>query len=111
MGYEPQNHLPKFSLIHYLRYSIRYYQCAEQSSQRYYSLSAQIQRESQDYYRLLEATQKGSMDVTEKVGYEFSGGPFNFGIRSFAASSLGLVSNFTATDSAHCARTGSALAK
>lgn len=38
---------------------------AEQSSQRYYSLSAQIQRERKDYYRLLEATQKGSMDVTE----------------------------------------------
>jgi len=37
----------------------------EQSSQRYYSLSAQIQRERKDYYRLLEATQKGSMDVTE----------------------------------------------
>ncbi len=38
---------------------------AEHSSQRYYSLSAQIQRERKDYYRLLETTQKGSMEVTE----------------------------------------------
>lgn len=37
---------------------------AEQSAQRYYSLSAQIQRERNDYYNLLEATQKGDMDVT-----------------------------------------------
>jgi Fic family protein len=37
---------------------------AEQSAQRYYSLSAQIQRERNDYYDRLEATQKGNMDVT-----------------------------------------------
>ena len=37
---------------------------AEASAQRYYSLSAQIQRERQDYYDRLEATQKGDMDVT-----------------------------------------------
>lgn len=37
---------------------------AEQSAQRYYSLSAQIQRERNDYYNLLEATQRGDMDVT-----------------------------------------------
>jgi Fic family protein len=37
---------------------------AEQSTQRYYSLSAQIQRERNDYYERLEATQKGDMDVT-----------------------------------------------
>ena len=37
---------------------------SEQSSQRFYSLSAQIQRERNDYYQLLEHTQKGSMDVT-----------------------------------------------
>ena len=37
---------------------------AEGSSQRFYSLSAQIQRERQDYYEMLERTQKGSMDVT-----------------------------------------------
>lgn len=37
---------------------------AEQSSQRFYSLSAQIQRERLAYYTLLEATQKGSLDVT-----------------------------------------------
>jgi Fic family protein len=37
---------------------------AEESSRRYYSLSAQIQRERSDYYYRLEATQKGDMDVT-----------------------------------------------
>ena len=37
---------------------------AEQSAQRFYSLSAQIQRERSDYYDLLERTQKGTMDVT-----------------------------------------------
>lgn len=38
---------------------------AEQSAQRYYSLSARIQRERSDYYDRLEATQKGDMDVTD----------------------------------------------
>lgn len=38
---------------------------AEASSQRYYSLAAQIQRERKAYYERLEATQKGTMDVTE----------------------------------------------
>ncbi len=33
---------------------------AEQSLQRFYSLSAQIQREHKDYYDQLEAAQKGS---------------------------------------------------
>ena len=37
---------------------------ADQSPQRFYSLSAQIQRERKDYYDLLERTQKGSLDVT-----------------------------------------------
>ena len=37
---------------------------AERSSQRFYSLSAQIQRERKDYYEMLERTQKGSLDVT-----------------------------------------------
>lgn len=37
---------------------------AEQSGQRFYSLSGQIQRERNDYYDQLEAAQKGSMDVT-----------------------------------------------
>jgi len=38
---------------------------AEASVQRYYSLSAQIQRERKTYYNHLEATQKGRMDVTD----------------------------------------------
>ncbi|VWX58970.1 conserved hypothetical protein [Burkholderiales bacterium 8X] len=37
---------------------------AEGSAQRFYSLSAQIQRERNDYYEMLERTQKGTMDVT-----------------------------------------------
>lgn len=38
---------------------------ADGSSQRFYSLSAQIQRERKDYYDVLERTQKGTLDVTE----------------------------------------------
>lgn len=37
---------------------------SENSSQRFYSLSAQIQKEHNAYYNILESTQKGSMDVT-----------------------------------------------
>ena len=36
----------------------------EQSTQRFYSLSSQIQRERRQYYDQLEAAQKGGMDVT-----------------------------------------------
>lgn len=37
---------------------------ADQSPQRFYSLSAQIQRDRRAYYEILERTQKGDMDVT-----------------------------------------------
>ncbi len=37
---------------------------ADQSPQRFYSLSAQTQREREDYYDRLEQTQKSSLDVT-----------------------------------------------
>lgn len=37
---------------------------ADGSPERFYSLSAQIQRERRDYYDILERTQKGSLDVT-----------------------------------------------
>ncbi|MEP7306633.1 MAG: Fic family protein [Acidobacteriota bacterium] len=37
---------------------------SEHSSQRFYSMSAQIRRERNDYYEILERTQKGSMDVS-----------------------------------------------
>jgi Fic family protein len=37
---------------------------AEGTPQRFYSLSAQIQRERKDYYDQLEATQKGTLDIT-----------------------------------------------
>lgn len=38
---------------------------ADGSPQRFYSLSAQIQRERKAYYDILERTQKGGLDVTE----------------------------------------------
>jgi len=38
---------------------------ADGGAQRFYSLSAQIQRERKAYYDMLERTQKGAMDVTE----------------------------------------------
>lgn len=42
---------------------------AEKSPQRFYSLSAQIQRERNEYYDILERTQKGDLDVTEWLGW------------------------------------------
>jgi Fic family protein len=38
---------------------------SEQSPQRFYSMSAQIQRERAAYYDILESTQKGDLDVTD----------------------------------------------
>ena len=37
---------------------------SEESPQRFYSMSAQIRQERADYYRILERTQKGTMDIT-----------------------------------------------
>jgi Fic family protein len=37
---------------------------SEQSTQRFYSMSAQIRRERSNYYTTLERTQKGALDVT-----------------------------------------------
>lgn len=42
---------------------------ADGSTQRFYSLSAQIQRERKAYYDILERTQKGSMDVTDWLAW------------------------------------------
>ncbi|MES2090215.1 MAG: Fic family protein [Pseudomonadota bacterium] len=42
---------------------------ADASPQRFYSLSAQIQRERNGYYDILERTQKQSMDVTEWLAW------------------------------------------
>lgn len=42
---------------------------AEQSTYRFYSLSAQIQFERKDYYDLLEQTQKGTMEVTDWLAW------------------------------------------
>lgn len=38
---------------------------ADRSPQRFYSISAQIMRQREAYYEILERTQKGSLDVTE----------------------------------------------
>jgi Fic family protein len=38
---------------------------ADVSTQRFYSMSAQIRVERNDYYKMLERTQKGGLDVTE----------------------------------------------
>lgn len=37
---------------------------ADKTSQRFYSMSAQIRMERNDYYNMLENTQKGSLDIT-----------------------------------------------
>ncbi|AOI80940.1 cell filamentation protein Fic [Burkholderia sp. NRF60-BP8] len=42
---------------------------ADRSPQRFYSLSAQIQRERNAYYDALERTQRGSLDVTEWLAW------------------------------------------
>ncbi len=42
---------------------------ADGSTQRFYSLSAEIQRERKAYYDILERTQKQSMDVTEWLAW------------------------------------------
>lgn len=38
---------------------------SENSSQRFYSMSAQIRVERKNYYQVLETTQKGNLDITE----------------------------------------------
>ena len=38
---------------------------SEASAERFYSMSAQIQQERNDYYAILEATQRGDLDLTD----------------------------------------------
>jgi Fic family protein len=38
---------------------------AEDTSYRFYSISAQIQKDKKEYYNILERTQKGTLDITE----------------------------------------------
>ncbi|MBI2900232.1 MAG: Fic family protein [Planctomycetes bacterium] len=40
---------------------------SERSPQRFYSMSAQIRKERNDYYAVLERTQKGTLDITDWV--------------------------------------------
>ncbi len=45
---------------------------SEKSSNRFYSLSSQIQKERKSYYEILEKTQNGSLDVTSWIHWFFS---------------------------------------
>jgi Fic family protein len=40
---------------------------SDKSNQRFYSMSAQIRTERKEYYRILEVTQKGGLDITEWI--------------------------------------------
>lgn len=42
---------------------------SEGASQRFYSMSSQIQREREDYYLVLERCQKGTLDITQWVDW------------------------------------------
>ena len=42
---------------------------SEQSAQRFYSMSAQIRHERNDYYTVLERTQKGDLDITNWMSW------------------------------------------
>jgi Fic family protein len=42
---------------------------ADQSAQRFYSMSAQIRKDRKDYYDILEHTQQGSMDITHWLSW------------------------------------------
>ena len=42
---------------------------SEKSPQRFYSMSAQIRQERNAYYNILEATQKGDLDITEWLAW------------------------------------------
>ena len=42
---------------------------ADESNQRFYSMSAQIRKERKEYYDILEQTQKGNLDITEWLGW------------------------------------------
>ncbi len=42
---------------------------SEKSPQRFYSMSAQIRQERQGYYRMLEATQKGDLEITRWLSW------------------------------------------
>lgn len=42
---------------------------SEESSERYYSMSAEIRAKRQEYYRILEATQKGDLDITDWIAW------------------------------------------
>ena len=45
---------------------------SDESKQRFYSMSAQIRRDRNDYYDILEATQKGTLDITTWLEWFFA---------------------------------------
>jgi Fic family protein len=44
---------------------------SEKTTQRFYSMSAQIRQERNEYYDILEATQKGDLEITPWLGWFF----------------------------------------
>ena len=60
---------------------------SEGSSQRFYSMSAQISEERKDYYDILETTQKGTLDISEWLDWFLS-----CLLRAFAGAELTLAS-------------------
>lgn len=63
---------------------------SEATAQRFYSVSAQIRQERSDYYSILEATQKGDLDITRWLLWFLGrlGGAIN-GAEAISASVLG----------------------
>ncbi len=45
---------------------------SDESKQRFYSMSAQIRKERNDYYDILETTQKGTLDITTWLEWFFA---------------------------------------
>lgn len=45
---------------------------SDESKQRFYSMSAQIRKERNDYYDILESTQKGTLDITTWLEWFFA---------------------------------------
>ena len=64
------------------------------SSQRFYSLSAQIGRDRKNYYELLEKTQKGTLDVTQWLSWFLSSLLSAIQAAEFALSTTLVKTNF-----------------
>jgi Fic family protein len=72
---------------------------SEQSSQRYYSMSAQIRLERSAYYQILERTQKSTLDITDWMTWFLN--CLGRAIESAQASLSGVLSKARFWDSVH----------